>query len=34
VIARDLILVTGDVRHFARVPGLEIENWLREDPPR
>jgi tRNA(fMet)-specific endonuclease VapC len=27
-LANDLILVTGNVRHFARVPGLPIENWL------
>jgi tRNA(fMet)-specific endonuclease VapC len=26
--ARELTLVTGNVRHFARVPGLQIENWL------
>lgn len=29
-LANGLILVTDDERHFARVPGLEIENWLRE----
>jgi tRNA(fMet)-specific endonuclease VapC len=28
VLARDLVLVTGNVRHFARVPGLRVENWL------
>ena len=28
VLARELTLVTGNVRHFARVPGLRIENWL------
>ena len=27
-VSRDLILVTGNVRHFARVPGLTVENWL------
>jgi tRNA(fMet)-specific endonuclease VapC len=27
-IARDLTLVTGNVRHFERVPGLRVENWL------
>ena len=27
-LARDLTLVTGNVRHFARVAGLRIENWL------
>jgi predicted nucleic acid-binding protein len=26
--SRDLTLVTGNVRHFKRVPGLTIENWL------
>ena len=25
---RGLTLVTGNVREFARVPGLEVENWL------
>jgi predicted nucleic acid-binding protein len=27
-LARDLTLVTGNVRHFDRVPGLTVENWL------
>jgi predicted nucleic acid-binding protein len=27
-LARDLTLVTGNVRHFARVPDLSVENWL------
>ena len=26
--ARDLILVSGNARHFSRVPGLRYENWL------
>lgn len=30
-LARDATLVTGNVRHFARVPDLEVENWLVED---
>jgi len=30
-LARDVILVSGNVRHFARVPGLAVENWL--EPP-
>lgn len=24
----DLTLVTGNIREFARVPGLKVENWL------
>jgi len=28
VLSRDLTLVTGNVRHFARVPDLRVENWL------
>jgi tRNA(fMet)-specific endonuclease VapC len=27
-LSRDLTLVTGNVRHFDRVPGLAVENWL------
>jgi predicted nucleic acid-binding protein len=27
-LSRDLTLVTGNVRHFARVPDLTVENWL------
>jgi tRNA(fMet)-specific endonuclease VapC len=27
-LSRGLTLVTGNVRHFARVPGLLVENWL------
>jgi tRNA(fMet)-specific endonuclease VapC len=26
----DMTLVTGNTRHFARVPGLKLENWLGE----
>lgn len=29
-LSRDLTLVTGNVRHFARVPDLRIENWLSQ----
>ena len=25
---RDLAVVTGNVRHFEKVPGLAVENWL------
>jgi tRNA(fMet)-specific endonuclease VapC len=27
-LARSLIVVTGNVRHFQMVPGLIVENWL------
>lgn len=27
-LAGDLTLVTGNVRHFTRVPGLLVEDWL------
>ena len=27
-LSRDLTLVSGNVRYFARVPGLSVENWL------
>lgn len=29
-LSRDLTLVSGNVRHFARVPGLRLENWLED----
>ncbi len=28
-VARDLVLVTANLREFRRVPGLKCENWLR-----
>lgn len=27
-LARDLTVVTANTRHFERVPGLRVENWL------
>jgi tRNA(fMet)-specific endonuclease VapC len=27
-IANELVLVSGNVRHFSRVAGLKLENWL------
>ena len=24
-----LVMVTGNMRHFRRIPGLAVENWLR-----
>jgi tRNA(fMet)-specific endonuclease VapC len=29
-LSRELVLVTRNVRHFARVPGLVVENWIDE----
>jgi tRNA(fMet)-specific endonuclease VapC len=29
-IVHDLIVATGTVRHFGRIPGLRVENWLAE----
>ena len=26
----DLVVVTGNVDHFNRIPGLKIENWMEE----
>ena len=28
-LARNLIVVTDNVKHFVRIPGLAVENWLR-----
>lgn len=33
-LARDLTLVTGNIRHFDRVPGLRVENWLADESGR
>jgi tRNA(fMet)-specific endonuclease VapC len=27
-LSRDLTVVSGNLRHFRRVPGLAVENWL------
>lgn len=29
-LTRGLTMVTGNVRHFQRIPGLAVENWLEE----
>lgn len=29
-LSRDLTLITGNVRHFGRVPDLPVEDWLSE----
>ncbi len=31
-LARELTVVTANLRHFQRVPGLTVENWLEEKP--
>lgn len=30
-VANDLVLVSSNVREFARIPGLAIEDWLRPE---
>jgi tRNA(fMet)-specific endonuclease VapC len=32
-VSRGLTLVTRNVRHFRRVPGLVVENWIDGDNP-
>lgn len=27
-LTNNLTVVTGNVRHFARIPGLQVENWI------
>jgi tRNA(fMet)-specific endonuclease VapC len=27
-LVREYIVVTGNVRHFGRIPALQVENWL------
>ena len=29
-LSRGLVVVTGNVRHFSRVPDLKVENWLAD----
>jgi tRNA(fMet)-specific endonuclease VapC len=31
-LAKKLIVVTNNARHFSRVKGLKIENWTDDDP--
>lgn len=26
-----LIVVTGNIKHFLRIPGLNYENWVRSE---
>jgi tRNA(fMet)-specific endonuclease VapC len=30
-LADDLTLITGNIRHFARVPDLRVDDWLRAE---
>ena len=30
-IQHEMILITGNTRHFSKIPGLHIENWIRPD---
>lgn len=27
-LANDMVLITGNIKHFKRIPNLKIENWL------
>ena len=27
-LTNNLTVVSGNVRHFARIPGLQVENWI------
>jgi tRNA(fMet)-specific endonuclease VapC len=31
-ITTEMILITGNERHFSRIPSLQIENWLKDAP--
>lgn len=33
VLARDGVLVTGNLRHYDRISGLECEDWIRGEAP-
>jgi len=32
-IQHDFILITGNTKHFQKIPGLSIENWIGTDQP-
>lgn len=32
-LTRNAVLVTGNTRHYDRIPGLRLENWIRPAPP-
>jgi tRNA(fMet)-specific endonuclease VapC len=31
-IENDMTLITNNVKHFSRIPGLRIENWKKQTP--
>lgn len=33
-IAEGATVVTGNRRHFGRIPGVQLEDWIRPDAPR
>ncbi|HDH06616.1 MAG TPA: type II toxin-antitoxin system VapC family toxin [Nitrospirae bacterium] len=28
IVYNDLTVVTGNIKHFSKVPGLKVENWI------
>ena len=30
-IQHEMVLITGNTRHFTNIPGLRVENWIRPD---
>ncbi len=32
-LARGAIVITGNRRHYERIPGIEIEDWIRPNSP-
>ncbi|MBI5026642.1 MAG: type II toxin-antitoxin system VapC family toxin [Nitrospirae bacterium] len=30
-LASGLTLVTGNIKHFLKIPGLKVENWIRKE---
>ena len=28
-LAHDMVLITGNIKHFRRIPNLKVENWLQ-----
>jgi tRNA(fMet)-specific endonuclease VapC len=32
-LAKNAVLVTGNARHYSRIPGLQLEDWIRPAVP-